>query len=429
MRSRVAKLAFPLTLGVLADSLLSLAGLAVVSRISTEAVAAVGLSSYLFFVINAVLAIFMGGVMVVASQALGGERVDVASEATGEALGAAVVFSALLASTAPFWLNRYLLLVSGGNEVVAAWGYEYALMRMLSLPALALNAVVSSLYRSARMPWPTALYSIISSAVGAVLLPAFTFQLNMGLAGAGLATAISSYAGFSAYAFARLPLPLRLKLPRRSGVKVLLLGLPSAAERIVASVAQNVYLNAVARGGTAALAAHNIGITVESLVFQPSFALSMAALVEAGRSVGASDSESTSTIVAESVKVSAVWMGLAAAALALASPFVGRVFTSDESVAQLVMAYLLLAAASEVGLGVSQALFGAIRGMGSVWLPFAISSFTVVFLRALPAQLLSLRYGAIGAWVTQNTDMYGRALLAYLAWKLLGEKRLARKVV
>ncbi|MEM4548329.1 MAG: MATE family efflux transporter, partial [Thermofilaceae archaeon] len=127
--------------------------------------------------------------------------------------------------------------------------------------------------------------------------------------------------------------------------------------------------------------------------------------------------------------VSAVWMGLAAAALALASPFVGRVFTSDESVAQLVMAYLLLAAASEVGLGVSQALFGAIRGMGSVWLPFAISSFTVVFLRALPAQLLSLRYGAIGAWVTQNTDMYGRALLAYLAWKLLGEKRLARKVV
>ncbi|MEM4926423.1 MAG: MATE family efflux transporter, partial [Thermofilaceae archaeon] len=77
MRSRVAKLAFPLTLGVLADSLLSLAGLAVVSRISTEAVAAVGLSSYLFFVINAVLAIFMGGVMVVASQALGGERVDV----------------------------------------------------------------------------------------------------------------------------------------------------------------------------------------------------------------------------------------------------------------------------------------------------------------------------------------------------------------
>ncbi|MEM2410596.1 MAG: MATE family efflux transporter, partial [Thermofilaceae archaeon] len=249
MRSRVAKLAFPLTLGVLADSLLSLAGLAVVSRISTEAVAAVGLSSYLFFVINAVLAIFMGGVMVVASQALGGERVDVASEATGEALGAAVVFSALLASTAPFWLNRYLLLVSGGNEAVAAWGYEYALMRMLSLPALALNAVVSSLYRSARMPWPTALYSIISSAAGAVLLPAFTFQLNMGLAGAGLATAISSYAGFSAYASARLPLPLRLKLPRRSGVKVLLLGLPSAAERIVASVAQNVYLNAVARGG------------------------------------------------------------------------------------------------------------------------------------------------------------------------------------
>jgi Na+-driven multidrug efflux pump len=66
--------------------------------------------------------------------------------------------------------------------------------------------------------------------------------------------------------------------------------------------------------------------------------------------------------------------------------------------------------------------------MGSVWIPFILSSFSVIFLRALPARLLSIYFGAVGAWVTQNTDMYGRAFLSYVVWKKLGAKKLMKKV-
>lgn len=433
MRSDVSRLAVPIMLSVTADSVLSLASLVSVSKLSTADIAAVGLASYLFFIVNAVAAVFTGGVMVTASQALGAGRRDLAEGVADESLSLSVIFALLLAGSSQLWLRGYLYAASQGNPDVIESGYAYSSMRLLSLPALMANAVLSALYRSADRPWPTAASSLTSAAVGVVAIPLLTLGFGefegLGAGGAGLASALASYAGLAAYAAWPPPLRLKLKPPGKLALKVVLVGLPVASERIVASLAQNIYINAVARGGTAALAAHNIGLTVEGLVIQPSFAVSMAALIKAGQDVGSGDLNRADYIVKESVKAGAAWMGLAAAILAAVSPFAGRLFTKDEEVAALTMVYLLLAAASEVGLGVSQALFGAIRGMGSVWLPFAISSFTVVFLRALPAQILSASHGAVGAWVTQNTDMYGRAALAFLAWRLLGTRRLTKRVI
>ncbi|MEM4810675.1 MAG: MATE family efflux transporter [Thermofilum sp.] len=429
MSSSVAKLALPITLGVLADSLLSLISLWAVTRISTEATAAVGLSGYLFFLINAAFSVFVGGVSVVASQALGAGKHDVASRAAGETLAAAVLFSLALAGTAPLWLRSYLALLSQGNPGVVLEGCRYAVVRMLSLPAMAVNAVLSSVYRSAERPWPPAVGSAISTAVGAAAIPVLAKPEVLGVVGAGLASSLASYSSLAVYLVWPPPLAVKLALPSSLAARTLLVGLPTAAERLVASAAHNVYINAVARGGTQALAAHNIGLTIENLVIQPSFAISMAALVEAGRRTGADNPREAARVTLESARIGTLWMSFAALLLAASSPFVGYFFTEDAKIAELTTVYLLFAAASEVGLGASSALFGAIRGMGSVWLPLVISSVSVIALRAVPAQLLSLFYGAPGAWATQVTDMYGRAVMAYAAWRILGARRLAKKLV
>ncbi len=433
MSRSVGSLALPITISILADSLLSIVALGTVSRISTTAVAAAGLVSYLFFLVNALATVFTGGLMVVASQAIGAGEEGVAGRATGETITLSLIASTAFMLTAPLWLPHYLNAVSSGNREVASMALEYAVARLFSLPALMLNVSLGAAYRSADKPWPSAYSSAISVAVGSLLVPAMTLGgpgiQAMGLKGAGIATTLASYAGLVAYAVWRPPFKVVIARPSLLGFKVIVLGAPTALERLVASIAQNVYVSAVAKAGTKALAAHNIGVTVEMLVIQPSFAVSLAALVRAGQHVGSDSVGEAERSLKESIKVGALWMGLAALLLSLISPYVGPLFTSDPEVARLVQVYLLLAAASEVGLGVSSAVYGAMRGMGSVWLPLAINSFTVVFFRAIPAQVLADTYGAVGAWVTQNTDMYGRALLALLAWKLLGARRLARKVV
>jgi len=75
-------------------------------------------------------------------------------------------------------------------------------------------------------------------------------------------------------------------------------------------------------------------------------------------------------------------MSIAAAILIGISPFIGSVFTREDETVRLVMFYLIFAALSEPGLGISQAYYGAFRGMGSTYLPLLISIFSVLMLRA-----------------------------------------------
>ncbi|MGC9106944.1 MAG: MATE family efflux transporter [Infirmifilum sp.] len=428
----VTSLALPITISTISDSLLSLVALITVAKLSTTAVAATGLAAYLFFVINALASVFTGGLMVVLAQAIGARKEDIAGSATGETLCLAFVLSVLIVLSTPYWLSSYFLAVSSGNAEVTELALEYTFLRLLSLPALFVNIVLASLYRSVDKPWPSVYASLINLGLGLLLIPLFTlggFNVKaMGLKGAGFATTISSYFSLVAYAIWKPPIRIQLTVPGRLSLKVLMLGTPMALERFVASIAHNIYVNAVAKGGTIVLAAHNIGVNVESLIIQPSFAISLATLVRTGQETGARNLESVSARLREGVVVGAITMGLAALALVALSPFAGYMFTSDPEIIRLTQAYLVLAALSEIGFGISNAFYGAMRGMGSVWLPLFINMITVVFFRAIPAQVLAEKYGAIGAWATQNTDMYGRALLASLAWRILGARRLAKRV-
>ncbi|MEM2795355.1 MAG: MATE family efflux transporter, partial [Thermofilaceae archaeon] len=196
MNSEVSRLAVPIMLSVTADSILSLASLISVSKLSTADIAAVGLASYLFFIVNAVTAIFTGGVMVTVSQALGAGKRDLAKRVVSESLSLSIIFASLLVISSQLWLKGYLYAASQGNPDVIEGGYVYSSTRFLSLPALMVNAVLSALYRSTDHPWPTAANSLISAAVGIAAIPLFTLGFEgfdgLGIGGAGLASALAS---------------------------------------------------------------------------------------------------------------------------------------------------------------------------------------------------------------------------------------------
>ena len=424
----LSKFAYITAIGTLADSLISLISLITVSKLSTVAIAATGIVSYLFFLINAASMVFTGGLMVLISQAFGARKLELAEEASAETLSLAIASSLIALISMPMWLKPYLEFVSMGNSDIVSESYIYASMRLLSLPAILINSSLSAIYRAGDDAYTPTICSLVNASSGAIIIPSMTLGLfglpRMGLLGAGLGSSISSYLSVLVYAVRPPPLRIGIGRPRSLAAKVILIGLPTAAERIVASISQNVYINAVARGGAPALAAHNIGITVENVIIQPSFAIGMTALVKAGQSLRSEDE--VNEVLRRSLRIGASWMGLASLLLVAASPFAGRAFSSDPDVVKLTSIYLILAAMSEIGLGISQAFFGAIRGMGSVWIPFLISSISLIFLRALPAQLLSMKYGAIGAWVTQNTDMYGRVMISYAIWRSSGRRLMKR---
>ncbi|MEO3993641.1 MAG: MATE family efflux transporter [Desulfurococcaceae archaeon TW002] len=428
----VSRIAFPILMGMIPDSIVSLVGMITASRIGTEALAGTGLASYLFMIINAVTSVFMVGLLVITSQAYGGNNIGLIERVFGEAITTSILFSIMVIATSPFWLPTYVSLLSGGQEIVSVVAMAYLSSRILSIPALMLNSVIATLFRAVEKPWPPTYSSISVGVASSVLVPSLTLGYlglpELGIPGMGLASAISQYAGLFVYVFLRPPVKIRMYVPSKITVKMLAVGIPASVERFVGSAGHNIYINAVAKSGISALAAHNIGLSMENLIIGPVFAVNIAASTKAGHHVGANNIEDLDRVTKEAVKIGVVWMSVATAILIGLSPFAGAFFTSDEEVIKLVTIYLIMAAVSEIGLGASQALYGIFRGMGSTWVPLAISSITILLFRAALAQTLQPIYGVYGVWFTQITDMYGRLLISYLIYVRL-KSRLLVKVV
>jgi len=430
--NEVSSMALPVLLGYLPDSIISLVSMVVASRIATETVAGTGLASYLFFVLNAVSSIFMVGLLVFCSQAYGAGRVDLVERATGELTTVAIAISLAVLATSQLWIGEYVNLLSGGQASVSQVATMYLSYRIASVPAMMISAVLSSSYRAANSPWIPTYSSLTAGATGAFLIPSLGLGYlglpRMETAGMGLASALSQYLGLAVYAFLRPPFRIRLSVPSKITVKVLAIGVPASIERLVSSIGQNIYINAVAKSGVAALAAHNIGISVENIVINPVFAINIAASARVGQKVGSSEIDRLDELAKESLKIGLSWMSVATICLVAISPFAGTFFTQGEEISKLVMAYLILAGMSEIGLGGSLAIYGVMRGMGSTWVPLVVNSFTVLVLRAVLAQTLQPLYGIYGVWFTQITDMYGRFAIAYLLYRKLKSKLLVRLV-
>lgn len=431
-KGEVSRVAFPILVGMIPDSVISLVGMITASKIGREALAGTGLASYLFMIVNAVTSVFMVGLLVITSQAYGGNNLKLIERAFGEAITASVLFSVAAVVTSPLWLPTYISVLSGGQGVVSEVAVTYLSLRILSIPALMLNSVIATLFRAVEEPWPPTYSSISVGVISSVLVPSLALGYlglpELGVSGMGLASAISQYAGLLVYIFLRPPIRVRLYVPSKITTKILAVGVPASIERFVGSAGHNIYINAVARSGIDALAAHNIGLSVENLIIGPVFAVNIAASTKAGHHVGANNVEDLDKITKEALKIGVVWMSAATAVLIGLSPFIGSFFTSSEEVVRLVMTYLIMAAISEVGLGASQALYGIFRGMGSTWAPLVISSTTVLLFRAMLAQVLQPIYGVYGVWFTQITDMYGRLLISYFMYVRL-KSRLLVKVV
>lgn len=428
----VGRIALPILLAMVPDSVISLVSMITASRIDTEAVAGTGLASYLFFIMNAVTSVFMVGLLVTASQAYGSGDMKLVERALGESITASLALSLAVVLSSPAWLATYVEVLSSGQAGVSGVALTYLSLRILSIPALMLNTVIATAYRAVEKPWPSTYSSLSVGVSGTLLIPLLTLGLTglpaLGVSGMGLASAISQYVGLGVYAFFRLPVRVRPYTPSRILLKILAVGIPASVERIVSSVGQNIYINAVAKSGVEALAAHNVGLSVENLVINPVFAVGVAASAKVGQRVGSNNVGDLDSLTREALRIGVSWMSIATAVLIIISPFVGHLFTSEPEVSRLATIYLILAAVSEVGLGASQALYGVFRGLGSTWVPLIISSFTVLALRAFLAQVLQPLYSIYGVWFTQITDMYGRFAISYVTYSRL-KARLVVKVV
>ncbi len=327
-----------------------------------------------------------------------------------------------------------MTVVAGDQPGVVELGSRYLSIRVLGLPLVAIAWTMDSSLRAVGATRYSMAAVLSSVALNIVLDPVLIYGLYgapaLGVVGAALATLVSiAYMiPVELYFLDKVNLLPHPSLKPTAINEIIGIGIPTAVERLVLNLGGNAYIAFISRCGDAALAAHQIGIRIESFIYMPGFAFSLAGSALVGQKIGAGDIDGAKEIGWEAAKQATLLMGLLGLVIALSSSYIVMPFSPDPVVAWLASVYLILAGLSEPGLALLMVLGGGIRGAGNTRVPMIVNVVGLYIFRVLPASILTRYMGVFGAWISMFIDVYLRGLVFLVIYHKYFH-RLARRVV
>jgi len=210
--------------------------------------------------------------------------------------------------------------------------------------------------------------------------------------------------------------------------RLLRIGLPGGADVATILSCHLVYVAIINRLGTAAAAAHGLGVQIEAMAYLPGTAFSIAAATMAGQSLGAMDSHRAVRSVLNALAVGVGILTIAALIFYFGGSALTTFFTGDpnDPTGRQTASLLKIVAFATPFLAVVQVLSGALRGAGDTRWPLAINLAGFLGVRLPAACLLGwseieipivgvtvsgFNLGVAGAWYAMAADVILRALM------------------
>jgi len=208
--------------------------------------------------------------------------------------------------------------------------------------------------------------------------------------------------------------------------RILRVGLPAAAERLLTNGMQVVYARIVIGFGVAAYAAHQVGLNIESLSFLPGLGFGKAATTLVGQRLGARDPEGARRSARQANLIGLGVMTLWGAAFILFPRAWVSLFTSDPAVLAYSVPLLTVLGLLQPPMAVAMVMAGALRGAGETHMVLA-AAVTGGWLIRLPfsyAGGIRLGLGMTVVWATMLLDWIVRGLI--ICWRF---RRLSLRTV
>jgi len=344
-----------------------------------------------------------------------------------------------LAVLVPMGLAAGLALHFGADRVVGLLGpgdsleplaATYMSMRAFGVAGTVALMVLASFFRGlgdTRTPlWITLFANVVNAVLDYGLIFGELGLPALGVAGAGLATAMSEWLGAVALfvAFQRRRMRelhgTRWVWPDWSRARRLFAtGLPVGAQWLLEMLSFATFLLLVARMGDESMAASQAFISLLSLSFMQASGIGIAISTLVGRYVGARDPDSVRKSYASAMWLATI-LGGTIGLLFLACPgLLLRAFTSDAEVLRLGGPLLAVGAVFQLFDAWAIVTDGALRGAGDTRLPF-LMRFALAWLLFVPlAWLLGvyLEGGLFWAWI--GASIYVVSVAGVLRWRFV----------
>lgn len=410
----VLRLALPAALKQLLDILQLLIDMIMVGLINVAALAAVGLSMQFMMVINVVMTLYIvGGTAVIAR--LIGERRRHRASALLYSLGLFALLISLPISIFGYFNAENFYLWMGSEAGVAAFGGEYFSILMLGLPLIFLDALIYNAL-SAAGDTKSSLYIKLFSALINLL---FNYMLifghggfdAMGIAGAAYATLIAYGVNIVIYfiLLARKDAKLYLiyHFTKADLIRALHVGKHASLERLISASSFVLFVWVITAYGTAAIAGYQVGLRIEGLAFMPGFGFAIAATALVGQNLGAKNYEAAYQTGLYATKIAIYLMGFIGLGMALFPAFLISFFTQDSATIESASIYLRLVGISQIPLGMTFVINGALRGAGATKTTLKVNVLSLWLLRVIPSLLLYyLGFGLIWIFIAMTVETF-----------------------
>jgi putative MATE family efflux protein len=424
------KMAVPIAIGMLFQTLYFLVDLYFVARIGDAAIAGVGAAGNLTFVVMALTQVLGVGTVTLIAQAAGRKDHADANLVFNQSLSIATLCAIVTIGGGYFAITPYMHAL-GADVATQSAGIDYL---MWYLPGLALQfaaVAMGSALRGTGIAKPTMLVQMATVVLNAILAPVLIAGWGsghpLGVAGAGLATTISITCGVVLLAlyFVKLEkfvgFDARSWLPRlQTWGRILHIGLPAGGEFALMFVYMAVIYAVIRDFGATAQAGFGIGGRIMQAIFLPAMAIAFAASPVAGQNVGAGLFDRVRATFRAAAGIGSVIMLTLTLLCQVKPEWLVRGFTQDAAVIAVAAEFLRYISWNFVASGLIFTCSGMFQALGNT-VPALISSASRIVTFALPVIWLSRQPGfqLHYVWLTSMVTVALQALLSL--WLLRGQ--------
>jgi len=423
LRRSVLDLAWPVIVANFLQVLATTIDLVMVGRIGVAEIAAVGIGGNLVFFTFTVMIGITAGTIALVARAVGAKNPKGADHFLFQSLITGALLSIPLVLVGVFFARQIVAPFSPTGEILGL-SADYVSLIFLSVPFLFVIFISTAALRAAGDTKTPLIIGIIENLINfginyTLIFGNFGFPA-LGVRGAAIGTSIAYFVGAVLFLGLFVDRRVRIGIRRERPIadwpairRILRVGLPAATEQFAFQIGILIWIVMVVTFGEAAVAAHQIGLRVQSFAFMPGLGLSIASSALVGQNLGAQRPDRADRSAREATKLSILIMGGIGAFTFVFAPWIALVFAEPGPTVDLSVLFIRLHATSIPAIGLFFTLSGSLRGAGDTKWPLYASLVGTYILR-LPLSLIlgySLGLGLAGVWVALPIEYYLRSVI------------------
>jgi len=435
VRRALGLLAIPMMLEMAMESIFAVVDIAFVSRLGTDAVAAVGITEALITVLYGI-AIGLGmGLTAMVSRRIGAQDAVGAAQVTGQAIWIGALLSIVIGVAGASYA-RELLEIMGASPGVIEQGEGFTTVLLGGSVSIIYLFLLNAAFRGAGDA-TVALRSLwLANGVNIVLDPCFIFGLGpfpeMGVTGAAVATTIGRSVGIIYQLWyllngrGRLEFHTRyLRFDLSLALRMVRISIGGIAQFMVATASWIAIMRIVAIYGSGAIAAYTIALRMMEFTFLPAWGLGNAAATLVGQNLGANKPERAEESAWQAARYNAIFMTIAGVFLLIFAGFITGLFSDDPEVLRWGTSCLRIMGIGFPVYAIGMVMVQALNGAGDTLTPVILNVICFWLLQIPLAYWLATQTalgpnGAFAAIVVAESLLTVLAVMLFRrgAWKL-----------